>query len=242
MDDFQTWLSDIVVPGFYRKKWGRRFWQTIGRTFDLVILATKYAVKARFPSQCPDDALDYCADARNFDRYRVETSNDAFRAALQDVRRQWTTAGTKGDPDTGLINKFYRLGYNPSAPSPGPFTVNIYGWYEANAFVPGIANASQTAPYAGWWSAFFVVIHPNPFAKRHWGDGGLKWGQKVSSPMRNPDDIITWGSSANHSDVAELRRAIHKWKAAHEICSHVIFRASSGTDVFDAANVYIGTR
>jgi hypothetical protein len=231
--DYREWISTKVAPGFWRRKWGRLLMETVGDALDLALNAAKWAVKVRFPSTAPEDALGYVGDGRNFDRYRVETDTEAFRTALMDSRRQWETAGTKGDNDTGLINKFRRLGY---------LNVQIYGWREAQAFVPGITNTTQTASYANWWSAFFVAIHPNPFTKRKWGDPGLKWGMRVPSPVGNPDDVITWGSSANSSDVKELRRVLRKWKPAHEICPYVIFRANGSTDVFSTSNVYIGTR
>jgi len=232
MTSFQDWISQQLAPGFYRKKWGKLYWQTIGHFYDLLLDSTKYAVKARFPSMCPDDALGYVGEGRNMDAYRAE-SIASYRAAVVDARRQWWTAGTKGDANTGLINKIKRLGYG---------NVEIVPWYVATTLTPGPSNTPQTAPYANWWSAFWIVIDPNPFTRRHWGDPGLKWGGLVPSPVGNPPGMITWGSSANSHDVAELRRAIHKWKPAHEICPHVIFRANESVPVFDTANVYIGTR
>jgi hypothetical protein len=237
MTTFREWISEKVAPGFWRRKWGKLFMGTLGHTFDLIYAGTKYAVKARFPSMCPDDALGYVGEGRNMDTYRAE-SVASYRAAVIDAWRQWETAGTVGDENTGLINKLYRLGYSPA----NGFTVSIVPWYQAKDLTPGPADHPQAAAYANWWSAFWIVISPNPFTKRHWGDAGLTWGKEVPSVMGNPDGKVTWGSSANSYDVLELRRAIHKWKAAHEICPHVIFRDNESVPVFDLANVFIGTR
>lgn len=244
-DTYQTWVSEALAPGFFRRKWGKRYMRTLGFMFDVVSDSAKYAVKARFPTMAPDDALGYIGDGRNIDKYRAE-SDASYRDAVVDARAHWEAAGTRSGPlgysgTVGLTNEIKRL-------SPMYTNVFIAPWYQLVG-TPSIGGAShaaiaalpQTAPYADWWSSFYVIISPNPFTKRHWGDAGLKWGQVVPSVIGNPDGVITWGSGANHHDVAELRRCIHKWKSAHEICPYVIFRAP-GADFFDPANSYIGTR
>lgn len=224
MATFQDWLVNAVAPGFLRRKWGKLFMTTIGYTLDLLFDDAKSAVKARFPGICPDDALGFVGGMRNTERYRAEDT-DGYRAAVVDAWNQWYYAGTSGDLTVGLVNKLYRLGY----------TATIIGWPAAHLLTPG-----PPTPYEDWWSAFWVVIYPSPFVRRKWGDPGLKWGQIAASPVGNPDAVITWGSTANSLDVLELRRALRKWRPAHEISAHVIFKPSSDADVFDPGNIFIG--
>lgn len=223
MATYTEWLARAVAPGFYQKKWGLKYMQTAGFALDLMSNAARAAAKIRYPSTCPDDALGYVGEARNIPRYRRESAA-SYREVVANAWEVWEKAGTK----RAISDAVVRLGY--TAPL-------ILGWHEASLLAPG-----PPAPYENWWTAFWVVITPNPYGTRSWGDAGLTWGGTVSSPIGNPDAVATWGSTANALDVAEIRSAVRKWKPSHEICAHIILRANTGVDVFDPANVYWGAR
>src|SRR5712675_1386603 len=136
---YTEWLRDVLLPGFFKKYWGRLYWETIGFTLDILLSGAKQSVKVRFPSICPEDALDYVGDGRNIDRY-CEMDTDTFRDRVQRAWDLWFASGSK---ELLLTEVVERQGHE---------NVRIYAWRELAGAVPD--------EYADWWSAFWVFIGP----------------------------------------------------------------------------------
>ena len=198
------WLRDFLVPGFFRKAYGKLYWQTIGYSLDLLLNGAKWAVKVRFPSIAPEDALDYVGDGRNIDRYCcMET--DTFRDRVQRAWDLWFASGSK---DLLLSEVVERQGHE---------NVRIYAWRELPGGVPD--------EYANWWSSFWVFIGPptTVTAPGTWGDG-TTWGDIVPGNNGCPDGVGVWGAEGITSyEVEQLRGGLRKWKQGHEICAELVF-------------------
>jgi hypothetical protein len=202
--NYIEWLRDVLVPGFFSKTYGRLYWQTIGYSLDILLNGAKWAVKVRFPSIAPEDALDYVGDGRNVDRY-CQTSTDVFRDRVSRAWDLWFAAGSKALLETDVVEaQEYE-------------NVRIYAWRELEPSVP--------AEYANWWSGFWVFIGPptTVTAVGTWGDSTV-WGDIVSGHDGCPDGVGVWGAEGITTfEVEQLRGGIRKWKQGHEICAEIVF-------------------
>jgi hypothetical protein len=80
------WLRGVVDG------WGDRWAQSLGALSDGIATATRKAVKARLPSETPDDGVPYIAKERSLEQYPPETL-DAWRERVGRAWEQWNQAG-----------------------------------------------------------------------------------------------------------------------------------------------------
>lgn len=193
----------------------------IGYPLDVLCQAAKEAVSARFPGQCPEDALSYHSRDRGITRGPGETT-DSFRARLGRWLDVWRGAGV-GRAMLDEIAAFLT-----------PRTCRIRIWTQAGIVYTREADGSFTIDRVatGLWNwdghpelfaRFWVVIYSTggvPWSRDGtWGDGE-HWGDGAPT--------ATWGSTATTTEVAVIRQIIADRKPAASICPKVIIS-------FDAA-------
>jgi hypothetical protein len=107
---FETYQAETLAPGWLRDPTGSAFLGAFGAVKDSLVTRAKDAVKARFPSMCPEDALALIAAERGIDRGPTE-SLASFRERVQAAWDVWRWAGTA----YGLLLAFYWQGYRPAS-------------------------------------------------------------------------------------------------------------------------------
>lgn len=170
---------------------GAPLWDGICETADGVAQLAREALRCRFPSVAPPDALPEISFNQNLDPPAHKMTTAALRSYLADPWSKWKQAGTK----PRIFEELALLGY-PSC--------EIVSWRN-------LVDAGAPPTVFGGFTNFcyLVVKKPNPWAPAGlWGpppigDGAL-WG---AAPF-------TWGSTAKWSEIEEIRRVLKKWKPA----------------------------
>lgn len=127
---------------------------------DAALAAAKLAVKARFPSLAPDDALPYLAAERRIERGHQYTIAQ-FREQIVNAWDAWSLAGTKD----GLVAALRTAGFR---------NFMIVQNYET----PMDGNPDH------WWK-FWIVVWPPfpwPFNPTLTWDPGLPWDPGLTWP------------------------------------------------------------
>jgi hypothetical protein len=89
---YEQWFPSIAPP-WLQGTVGRALLGAIGAHWDGIAARAKEGVKARFPLDCPEDALASIGEERSIVRGATETA-DAYRARLADAWTAWTWGGT----------------------------------------------------------------------------------------------------------------------------------------------------
>jgi hypothetical protein len=110
MPGLKEYQSTTLAPGWLQDPAGRAFLESLGARKDALAALAKEAVKARFPTRCPADALGAIGTERGIDRGATE-SEAAYRARLRAAWEQWKWAGTP----YGLLLAFHYAGYTPNS-------------------------------------------------------------------------------------------------------------------------------
>ncbi len=128
---YVTWFQNLNIPWLTGGPNAQKYWAAIGSVFDDQVANLKAAVKCRFPTLAPSDALGFLGDERQLDRGPQETDPGY---ALR-VRGAWETCPRAGTP-AGLLLALYYGGF------PGAVVVQQNGY----AFELGAQGASVPAP------------------------------------------------------------------------------------------------
>jgi hypothetical protein len=204
----------VLFTSWLRKKYGTRLAQVFGLTWDGIAEGARQAIRARFFSEAPADALPYIADERGLFRFPVPALElvERFRARIGDARAQWAVSGAPG----GIVKAIFDATYT--------------------AIVHESKKDSDTRPNT-WdrpnhdvarWAHFWVEIPEggHDFGTTSWimGDGTIIGGD------------LCIGFSKPYSYVKPrldlLRRLIKKWKQLEMKCDEIIV-VLSGTLVGD---------
>jgi hypothetical protein len=208
---FQDWFANVgvkpgdppLVPPWLRARFGKLFFSAIAFAMDRLVLSARAAVVYRFPSYAPSDVLPYVGDARSIDRYFADTDG-TYRARVKAAWDLWFEAGSK----VRLRECMEEQGFE---------NVRVYSYRDLGGLVP--------ARWAGWWSAFWVYVGPPTDVTPDgvWSDAGT-WDDVVPGHHGAPDGPGVWDAQGiNYYEVSQLRKALKKWKVAHEICAEVVF-------------------
>jgi len=201
MPTFKEWITQTLAPIWLRGVWGAKYLGVVGDAADRIATASKDAVKVRFVDISPDDALPYNGAARNIERYTADT-NSTYRNRLLDPWSLFEFAGS----GNGIITRLNDQGYE---------NVSVYGWYQLQPYVE--------AQWANWYSAFWVYIDPphGITTDGNWDDPGT-WDDVIPCTIAGgPDGVGAWDCNMTAATVLEIKHAIWKWKAAHEICANI---------------------
>lgn len=207
---FEEWFAGKVspgtaplVPGWLRQKFGKSFLSVIGFALDTLTRYTRAAVAYRLPSYAPSDALPYVGDARSIDRYFIDT-DATYRERVKAGWDLWFAAGSK----QRLIDCVTEQGFE---------NVRLYSYSDLGGNVPD--------RWVGHYSAFFIFIGPptDVTSDGTWDDPGT-WDDIVPGHHGAPDGPGVWDANGiNFYEVEQLRKAVRKWKVAHEVCAEIVF-------------------
>lgn len=139
-EDFRERL--LAKLGWLQGPNARKWFRFPGQFLDIELEATKDAIKARFPSTGPDDALDKQGRDRDLERFPGET-DVTYRNRISDPFAVWAWAGTA-------------LGIKNSLNAYGIETVEIYEDHQGH-FCDG-----------EWYSRFWVVIGDGTPGSTYW--------------------------------------------------------------------------
>lgn len=190
----------------------RMVYSFIGIPLDAIAEAASQAVRARFPDQCPEDALPYHGRDRGIVRGPREPAA-SYRARLLLWLAAWRGAGV----GRAMLDQI--AGYLT------PNACRIRVWTQVGVVYTREADGSFsiTRPATPWnwdadvslWSRFWVIIYSlngAPWSRDGtWGDGDV-WGS----------DGTTWGSTASSDEVQSIRSIIGEWKPGPSVCEHVV--------------------
>jgi len=167
MTTYATWLTSLL-PGGLAGPWARRWTAALGSVGDELLADAKLAVKARMPSDAPDDALPFIGADRLLPRLRGETLTD-WRVRLSAAWDLWPWAGTR----RGLVTAIDQLG--------------LVGYtLRTNAsFAPGLPPDRAASKWARWW--LFVPATGHPWTRTTWGSG--TWGSGTWGSSASRDDV-----------------------------------------------------
>ncbi len=189
----------------------------LGSLQDQQVADAKLAVKARFPSLAPTDALPLIGQDRVIERGPAETDAD-YAARLKTAFDAWRWAGTA----TGL--QTYVL-----APAGYTNTRLISNRDWAGTF-GGTPPDGATSKWARFW---VVVAQPPTYTARVWGTPPAANTFAYGSGL--------WGSNASADDVTRLKRLLNTWKCARDVAMgvFVVFGTSTTPDAVPASAPWI---
>ena len=213
------WLS----PTFLQGPTGQAFDFAMWIQYDGLADACSYAVRARFPDCCPDDAFPWLAADRQIDRGPNEPI-DSYSARLRQWLDLWAVAG--GAPSVlraisaFLLPGSYTVETVKETTADGVYTdwsQSIGGADPPTRFLesPGNWNWDGTTedgktrpvtPGRAW-----VIIYAGPWAKTQKFGDGSKFG-----------DGKTFGSTASRDEVAGISAEVEKWKDDGSIVPWII--------------------
>jgi len=245
------------APWFALGPNGARFLEPIGRSFDRVLQAAVDAVRLRYPSVCPDDALSIIGRDRRLPRAPGE-SREAYVRRLLLWLDYWALAGLP----LGLlyaIQSYVFPGY------PSVSTIDRGGrWFTLDAGTsatltpyeaatlpcappPGFAAATsryvpiQTMPRPPFW---FRQANPNnwdydsnthPERSESWQDYWIIIRQPSYELQTTYESELTydsstcWGLDVNPGTMSVLRELVRLFSSAHAECRGILI-APSATD------------
>lgn len=175
------------VPPTYRGKWGDRFYRIIGRVIDQGIASVQAAVRARFLSEAPADALPYIAEDLDMPRYHTD-SPGALRLRLEDPWSFWETCGA----DDGLRTALVTLGFNAD-PAKTRFWEGTTGFFFGD-------DVPETT--------FYVLADETAFPERTntWDDVARTTWDSVKT--------ILWDIAVERDILFQAREFLWKYKSA----------------------------
>jgi hypothetical protein len=138
------------APRWLRQGFGEPWLRGIGDAKDEVEVALKDAVKARFPSVCPVDALSRLGGERGIERGPRDTT-DAYRARVKGAWDAWEWAGTP----TGVLRALYWAGYNAT------LLTGVGHIHALDGALNEVRTGSSTSPMvtpSGMWNGFRVLL------------------------------------------------------------------------------------
>ena len=202
-EKFQRALMPLPLAG----ESGQAYAGVLGREKDAQLERAKDAVRARFPSRAPADALPLLGLNVQLERGPDEPE-DAYRARLRDAFNAWRWAGTR----KGILE--YALapaGFENAA------LITNRQWTPA-------PPDGQTAKWARFWA---VIAEPHPWEPTYI-DG--TWTVEA-------DTTSTIGSTATLNDVMRVRRLLQAWKSARDVCmgAVIVFGDATAPDAIPGA-------
>jgi hypothetical protein len=196
MSTFADYESLTLAPGWLQTPDAKSYLANRGAAKDALIQECKDAVKCRFPTLCPDDALPALSRERGIDRGPGESS-DVFRARLLQAWNIWTWAGTP----YGMLLAARAAGYpNVILKTQGGMQ---YQLQTTLAGVPGSDLIIATTP---------GTVHLGGTPSEFWND----FAALVMTPFPS-----WWGgvaASDGSPDQKAFAALVKKWKPGHTRC------------------------
>jgi hypothetical protein len=221
-------LGDAISPTYLNGPNGARYRYSIAVMYDALSDGFAYAVRARFPSISPPDAIQFI----ELDRVILQgfaESNSSYRARVTQWLDQWGFAGLP----TGIL--LAMLGYLLPSMPPIRTVDNTSNWnqYAANAspFPPPATMPTPPTYLSGgfnwqWdsagppfgfgplWARLWVIIDSSagPFAVPT-----AKWNTTI-----HWNDGTCWSWAGSSGQASALTTLASQWRAAHVLVVNVI--------------------
>lgn len=139
---FRVYQPGLYPPWLLEKGAGRDWGEAFGLMKDAFAAAATEAVRARFTSTCPEDALPYKGDDSQIERMPAE-STATYRARLEGRWSAWEASGTDLGPTLQLAAMGFSIRVKRN---------NQWDWD---------GHPGNVAP---WWARMWVIVdQPNPF-------------------------------------------------------------------------------
>jgi hypothetical protein len=201
MPTLKEYQSRTLAPGWLQDPAGRAFLEGLGARKDALAALAKEAVKARFPTLCPTDALAEIGTERGIDRGATETEA-AYRARVRAAWEQWAWAGTP----YGLLLALYYAGYTPGS---GKVVIQVQkGWqYELRSDFDPAVHAPEDALVLTNLGA--IVLGGSP---QLWSQFAVLFAPPL------PPAWIPTPPADGSLEVESIRTLIRRWKPAHARC------------------------
>lgn len=214
MATFRDVAWAISPPRLRTSKAARYVYAFVGLPLDMIAQAAKEAVRARFPSYCPEDALPYHGRDRGIRRGPSESA-DGFRGRLL----EWRVIEEGSGVGRAMLDEI--------AAFLTPHLVRLRIWTQAGMIYTREPNGTllidHSAPmYWNWdgqsslFARFWLVIYSIggvPWSRDGtWGDGEI-WGS---------DPSATWGSTATINEVSSIRQIVADRKPEATVCKNII--------------------
>lgn len=197
--DYQAKLS----PTALLKPNGAAFEAAFGAMKDAQLERDIAAVKARYPTVAPSDALNIIGADRLMPRGQSET-DAAYSARLANAWNTWPWAGTP----YGMLQAFRATGYTSvvigQVRGGKVFTLDASG------------NLVRSAEGSGIWETDPLSFPYSPLNQTFWS----KFDVVFPFPL-----IASWGGGPPASSSAEanfIRALIQAWKPGHATCNRIV--------------------
>jgi hypothetical protein len=105
MEQYSVWLVDTAAS-WMRRRWGTAWNYVVGLAKDMVAAAAAVAVKARYPSTAPPDALPIMVTDSDI----VPAYNEPIDVTRRRIRDRWRTAMSAGTVP-GMLADLAAAGY-----------------------------------------------------------------------------------------------------------------------------------
>lgn len=217
------WMSDRITAGFTA---GFRYLYAHALMCDFAIQFAFEAIRSRFPSFAPSEALSLIGQDRRI-RRGLNEPDPSYRARLLRWLQDWKRAGSA----FAILSQL--RAYLQTSVRLRIVTANGTWW---TLEPDGTMRRTVTLPAKNWnwdgnaplWARFWVIIYCDtgvPFAR----------GRKFGDGHRYGDGFGTIGCTATLAQVGSIRDIVRQWKAAHEVCKNIVLAFDA--TMFDPAFV-----
>lgn len=196
------YLSPSYLQGYF----GSRYMFALALQFDAMADAASYAVRARFPTHAPDDALPVLSSDRQIDRGPSEP-RESFEARLIAWLDLWRRAGSAWAVLTAFESYF--LPSSTTIETVNDTTTDDITAWNVQTDLAGPPVHYQESPGNWDWDGqripgrAWVIVFNGPWAQTQtWGDGS-RWG-----------DGKVWGFNGTTAVAQFFRSQLARWKAA----------------------------
>jgi hypothetical protein len=199
---FRESLKRILMPRWAQGPNASRYLHALGAVIDGVADQFLFGVRARFPSEAPDDALPHLGRDRGIVRGFAEP-----RAGFEERLRGWIYDRKRKGNNYTLMRQL--RGYLTGFAVPMAVVNNHGAWYLQDE--DGITDYqfNDNWDWDGedtFWARFWPILHvPSDLwqIEGDYGDGET-WG-----------DGGTWGTTATYDQIRTLRAIVEEWRSAH---------------------------
>lgn len=176
----------------YLAQAGEPLWLGVGETVDTAAERLRLALRCRFPSLAPVDALPLISAAQNLD-YPSAMAPEFARLRLADPWGLWELAG-------GRARLLSELGVF------GLANCEVVSWRD-------LRNQGVVNPFGGDSSCWYLIVRqPHPWRPPVLWDGGALWDQAGITWDLSGHDPVFWG---------QILRVLAKWGPAAASCRFV---------------------
>lgn len=201
MPSFSDYQATNLAPGWLQDEAGEAWLRAFGAAKDELVARAKEAVKARFPTLAPADALSLIGEERGIDQGATE-SEASYRLRVRAAWDAWKWAGTP----FGLLSALYWAGYRPSS---GKVLLQVQlgkQYALRDDYDPAVHSPDEA-----------VVI--TDLGTVHLGGDPELFNQfaVVFVPPTPPHWLPTPPADAS-PEIEQIRRLIVRWKPGHARC------------------------